>query len=115
MDGRRETSDIRAGRQRLRELRETRRMSVAESVSRSRTTVIANLIIEVLSGVFFAVGVYYALRFLDMQRPNMEPIHYRIFSGAFVIIALGWFTWLFWKIRANVLRLRELGRIRRGE
>ena len=51
-----------SGRQRLSQLRERKRISVAESIDRSRTTVLVNMAIAVISGLLFAVGLIYLIK-----------------------------------------------------
>lgn len=100
--------DIRSGRRRLSELRERKRASVSESIGNSRTTVIINMIINITSGIIFAVGLIIVLKFLNMRKPYMDPMQYRIFIGAFIFISAGWFTWLVIRIRRHIKRLREI-------
>jgi len=102
-----EFRNISSGRKRLAELRE-RRVSAAEAIRNSRTTVLINLFIEIASGLIFGVGVIYAVKFLNLRRPYMAPLQYRIFIGTFGVITLAWYVYLVNKVRSNVKRLREL-------
>ena len=100
--------DVPSGRKRLSELRERKRASVSESIGNSRTTVIINMIINITSGMIFAVGLFYVMRFLNMRKPYMDPMQYRIFIGAFIFISVGWFAYLVVRIRRHIKRLREI-------
>jgi len=97
-----------AGRQRLEELREKRNLRDTVSIRRARTTVIINILIEICSGLIFCVGALYAVRFLNIRRPFMEPMHYRLFLSSFGIVSAGWLFFLIGKIRRNWKHLREL-------
>ena len=100
--------DIPSGRRRLSELRERKRASVSKSIGNSRTTVIINMIINITSGIIFAVGLFYVMRFLNMRRPYMDPMQYRIFIWAFIFISCGWFAYLVLRVRRHIKRLREI-------
>lgn len=100
--------DIQSSRRRLSELRERKRANVSESIGKSRTTVIINMIINITSGMIFAVGLFYVMRFLNMRKPYMDPMQYRIFIGAFIFISCGWFAFLVVRVRRHIKRLREI-------
>lgn len=69
-----------------------------------------NLAIEAISALIYAVGVVYAIMFLDLRKPFMEPVHYRVLVGAIVFISLVWFAILIGKARRNLKRLREVSK-----
>ena len=100
--------EISSARKRLVELREKRRKSVSESIQRSRTTILINMAIEVLSGLIYAVGVFYAVRILNIRRSQMETVHYRIILGSILSISCVWFVILIAKARSNYIRLRKI-------
>jgi len=103
-------SGIGSGKRRLEELRETRRVSAHESVSRSRTTVLINIGIELVSACIYLVGISYAFLFLSVRKPFMDPLHYRLFIGAFLAVSAVWLTLLARKVIRNILRYREITR-----
>ena len=100
-------SEIRSSLKRLDELRERRKNSVAEVIRRRRSTIIINMTIEIAAGIVFAVGLFYVMRFLSMQKSQMEPFHYRIYIGAFTVISCGWFLYISLKIRLHYKLLKE--------
>ena len=97
-----------AGRRRIEELREQRSLRDEVTIRRARTTVIINILIEICSGLIFGVGAFYAVRFLNLRRPYMEPMHYRLFLSTFALISVVWLAFLIGKIRRNWKRLGEL-------
>ena len=99
-----------SGRKRMEELREKKRPGVQESIRHARSTVFINIVIEAISALIFVVGVFYAIRFLNLRKPFMEPLQYRIIIGSFTVISIVWFGFLLGKVRKNVLRLREISR-----
>ena len=103
-------NSIGSGKRRLETLRETRRVSTHETVNRSRTTVMINIGIELLSACIYIVGISYAFMFLSMRKPFMDPLHYRLFIGAFIAVSAVWLTLLTRKVIRNILRYREITR-----
>ena len=100
--------DISSARKRMSELRERHKPSVADSIRRSRTTIFINMLIELFSGILYAVGLYIAIRFLNLRKPFMEPIQYKVFIGAFTVISCGWFSYLLIKMYGNLKRFRRI-------
>lgn len=101
-------SEIRSSRKRLAELQERRKNSVTEVIRRRRSTIIINMTIEIAAGIVFAVGLFYVMRFISMQKSQMETFHYRIYIGAFTVISCGWFLYIFLKIRSHYRLLKEI-------
>ena len=96
-------------RKRLSELRNRQKQrSVIDSIYTSRTTVFINLAIMIISGVLLIIGLSYIIRFLFMQRENMEPIHFYIFIGTILLVAGFWLLYFFYKLKSYYLALRRL-------
>ena len=96
------------GRKRLSELRNLRKQkSVVDSIYTSRTTVLVNLIIMIVSGLIMIVGLSYIIRFLFMQRVNMEPVQFGIFIGTIFLLAGFWLLYFFYKLKSYYLFLRR--------
>jgi len=99
--------ELKASRKRLAELRVKRKDSVADLIERRRSTILINMIISIISGAIFAVGLYFVIRFLNMQKSQMNPVQYKIYMGVFTVISIGWFVYLFMKIRSYCKLLRK--------
>ena len=65
---------------RLSELRERKRTSITESINKSRTTILINIAIAVVSGILFAVGLIYVIRIIHIRKPFIEPEQYKIWD-----------------------------------
>lgn len=104
-------ADSASAKKRLEELRERRNTGIVGSPLQARNTVIINMIIEVVSAFIYCVGVYYAIRFLNLRRPFMEEIQYRIFIGVFLIVSVVWFGFLIARVRKSILRIKEIKRV----
>ena len=98
--------ELKASRKRLAELRE-KRASVTDLIERKRSTILINMIISIAAGVIFAVGLYFVMRFLNMRKPQMDPVQYKIYMGVFTLISIGWFVYLFLKIQTYYKLLRR--------
>ena len=96
------------GRRRIAELRERKmRRSVAESIAKSRSMVIINLVILIASGFIMLVGVFYILRFLVLKQADYDPMVYKVGLAFIAIFTFSWITYLAMKIRVYILFLRE--------
>jgi len=105
-------SDAESGRQRIAALRKRRRTSSVDALDSSRVTVIINIVIGLVSGLIFAVGLVYVFKFLSFQRPYIDPTIYKIYITVFFVLSAGWFVWLVVRIVRNVRRLRAIVRPR---
>jgi len=105
-------SDAESGRQRITELRKRRRTSSVDVLASSRVTAIINIVIGLVSGLIFAVGLVYVFRFLAIRQSYMDPTIYKIFITVFSVLSAGWFVWLIVRIVRNVRRLRAVLRLR---
>ena len=103
-----ESGELRRSRERFAELQRQKSKSVTYMIGRKRTTIIINMIIEILSGVIYGFGLFFIIQFLQMRKSHMGPGQYKIFIGAFTVISIGWFIYLSLKIRTSYKRLREV-------
>ena len=109
MDNPNSITESSSGRKRLSELRNRRKKrSIVDSIYTSRTTVLVNLIIMIVSGLLLIVGLSYIIRFLFMQRVNMEPVQFGIFIGTILLLAGFWLLYFFYKLKSYFLFLRRL-------
>lgn len=100
------TMQVISGRRRLEELREKRaRQDVGESINKSRTTIITNLAIELISCALVLVGVSYLIRFFIMKRPDVDPVIFKLSAGCLTVFIVGWLIYFFARIRRYVLLL----------
>ena len=99
-----------SGRRRLEELREKRKKaSVADTLSRSRLTIIINLTIEIASAVTVLVGVTYLIRFFRLKRLDIDPLLFRISAACLGVFVAGWMVYIFLRIRRHVILLSQAG------
>ena len=96
-----------SNRKRFAELKERKRLSSSEFIGYSRSTLFVNLIIELIAGVLFAIGLFYILWFIRIRKSYMELSIYRLILGGVIIIGCVWFGFLLAKIRAKVRLLRR--------
>ena len=100
----------RKDRQLIREIRDKRRRySAAESVSRKKSVIISNIIIEIMTGVILLIGVYYLVQFILISRDYSGETITRINVGAISIIAGGYIIYLAIKIRSGINKLKNTG------
>jgi len=104
----RDTRDIRAAedaRKRLAELREQKRLRAGslQTMNRSRTTIMVNMAIGIVSGLLFLVGLIVVIRFLGYQRAEMGETSYRVFLGVMLIVGAFWLVFLALRIRTHLL------------
>ena len=98
---------IASSRDRIAELRESRRRTL-EPLNSSRTTVIINMLIGITSGIIFLVGITVVVRFLVFQRASMGENSFRIFIGLILSVGVFWFIYLAIRIRGHLARLSEI-------
>ena len=100
-----------SGRRRLHELRAKRSdVNLADELSRSRTTTIVNMSIELASGLLLILGMVYMFCYCAMQRYDTPPTVYNIFIGTLIIFSMGWGFFFVYRIRRGVMRLRQIRR-----
>ncbi len=80
---------------------------VTDSISRSRTTLIMNLVIEFFSAAVLFTGIIYFFRFMFFFRSRMDDATFRIFLGAMFVFSAGWFTFIFFKLREHFRMLMK--------
>jgi len=107
------TRNFFASRKRLSELRERREEEASLPIRYSRSTILINVAILIASGVIFAVGLFYIIRFLGLQKPHMEPVQYKIYIFAIASIACAWSVYLFIKIRSYYRLFRRISPAKR--
>ena len=99
-----------SARRRLEELREQKAQTgSAESINRTRTVIIINLSIEILSGLIVFIGIVYIIRFFLLKRSDVDPLVFRLSAGCIAVFTFGWLTYLTIKIRRYVLQLLRTG------
>jgi len=81
--------------------------SVAETISKSRTTILVNMIIEIACATVLIVGVIYFIRFLVYFRENMVELYFRIFLGAIILFTAGWSAYIFIKLHGQYLLFKK--------
>lgn len=95
-------------RQRIREIRDKRHhYSAGESVSRKKSVIITNIVIEVITGIILLVGVYYLVQFILISRYFAGESITRISIGAITVFAGGYIIYLAIKIRSGIEKLRS--------
>ena len=97
-----------SGRRRLSELRERKRTSVAESINKSRTTILINMTIAVVSGLLFAIGLIYVIRIIHIRKQFIDPEMYKILIGLLSFIACAWIVILILRIRKHLRLYRKV-------
>ena len=88
-----------SSRRRLSELKERKRTSAAESINKSRTTILINMTIAFVSGILFAVGIIYIIRIIHIRKPFIEPGQYKLLMGVLAFIVCAWIVILSLRIR----------------
>ena len=85
------------------------RPSISESISKSRTTILINMVIEGAAAVIMIAGFTYLIRFLFYWRNRMVDIHFNVFLGTLVFFAVGWSTYIFIKLRNHYELFKKAG------
>lgn len=102
---------IPTGRQRLESIRARRERGMLGSPRHAKNTVVINMAIEAVSAVIYLVGVWYAIRFLNIRRPFMEEMHFRIIVGVFLLVTVVWASFLVRRVLHNIQRYKDLSRM----
>jgi hypothetical protein len=83
---------------------------VAETIGKSRTTILINMILEIVCAVILMVGIIYFTIFLIYFRRNMIELYFRIFLGVIILFTLGWFVYFIIKFREHYYQLKKSGK-----
>ena len=84
--------------------------SVADTISKSRTTILVNMIIEIACATVLIVGVIYFIRFLVYFRENMVELYFKIFLGAIILFTAGWSVYIFIKLYEHYRLFKKAGK-----
>jgi len=84
-----------------------RRASVDEIIQRDRTTLLINLLIEIIAGLILIAGIMYTAYFLTIRRSALSPAQYKLYIGVLAFFSVGWFTYVASKVRKKYLLYRE--------
>ena len=84
-----------------------RRASVDEVIQRNRTTLLINLLIEILAGLILLAGTAFTAYFLTMRRSVLPPGQYKLYMGVLAFFSVGWFTYVAYKVRNKYLLYRK--------
>ena len=84
-----------------------RRYSAEEYISASHTTILINMVIEGAAAVILIFGFLYLFRFLIYFRDRMDVVYFRFFLGTVVVFAIGWFVFIFMKLRNHYRLFKE--------
>ena len=84
-----------------------RRASIDDVIQRNRTTLLINLLIEILAGLILMAGIVYTAYFLTMRRSHLNPGQYTLYMGVLAFFSVGWFTYIVYKARNKYLLYRK--------
>ena len=84
--------------------------SVAETISKSRTTILVNMIIEIVCAMVLIIGVIYFIRFLIYFRNKMVELYFRIFLGTVILFTAGWSVYFFIKLYEHYRLFKKTGK-----
>ena len=84
-----------------------RKVSVDEIIQRDRTTLLINLLIEILAGLILFAGIIYTAYFLTIRRSALTFGQYKLYIGVLAFFSVGWFTYVASKVRKKYLLYRE--------
>jgi len=85
------------------------RPSIYESISKSRTTLLINMVIECVTAVIMIAGFTYLIRFLFYRRNSIVDIYFNIFLGTIIVFAIGWSIFILIKLRDNYRLFKKAG------
>jgi hypothetical protein len=92
-------------RQRLRSYRN--RPGVSDSIERARSTLLINLIIEIVAGLILLFAIVFTVRFLFTRREMLDPVKFKLYIEILIFFTIGWFTFIGFKVRAKFLLLKK--------
>jgi hypothetical protein len=87
--------------------KDTRRLSVSESLNNARSTILFNMIIDIASALVLLVGLFFAIRFLFGWKKHMDVVYFNLFFGATVLFTAGWIFLTIIKLRSYIERLKK--------
>lgn len=85
------------------------RPSIYESINKSRTTLLINMVIEGAAAVIMIVGFTYFIRFLFYWRTRIVDVYFNISLGTIIFFAVGWSTYIFTKLRDHYKLFKKAG------
>jgi len=91
-----------------------RRAHVAESISRSRMSLLINMFIEAACALILLAGFIYFVRFLFFWRPNMNDQYFMFFLWAIILLCFGWAAYIAMKLRNHYRLYKASGHARRA-
>ena len=83
---------------------------VADTISKSRTSILINMIIEIACAMVLIVGIIYFIMFLIYFRRNMVELYFRIFLGTVILFTFGWFSYFVIKLREHYGLFKKAGK-----
>ena len=83
------------------------RPSVRDSIDRARSTLLINLLIEILAGVILLAGIVFTVKFLYDRRAYLDPARFKLYIEVVVFFTVGWITYVGFKVRAKYRLLRK--------
>jgi len=83
------------------------RPSVRDSIDRARSTLLINLIIEILAGLILLAGIVFTVKFLFDRRSALDPGRFKLYIEVMIFFTIGWLTYVGFKVRAKYILLRK--------
>lgn len=83
------------------------RPSVRDSIDRARSTLLINLLIEIIAALILIAGIGFTVKFLYNRRVNLDPAKFKLYIEIIVFFTVGWLTYVGFKIRAKYRLLRR--------
>jgi hypothetical protein len=83
------------------------RSGIRESIETSRSALLINLIIEVVSSLILVFAVAYTVIFLYHRREMLDPGRFKLYIEILTFFIIGMFTWIGFKIRRKILALKQ--------
>jgi len=87
-----------------------KRPSVHDTIRASRSTLLINLVIEIVSGLILFVGIAYTVQFLTARKAYIEPGKFRLYLQILGFFSVAWFTYVGFKVRKKYLAFRNAGK-----
>ncbi len=83
------------------------RPSVRDSIDRARSTLLINLVIEILAGIILLAGIGFTVKFLFDRRAALDPAKFKLYIEIIAFFTAGWLTYVGFKVRAKYRLLRN--------
>ena len=97
-----------SGRRRLKELREKRKNeSIFATPVRSRSVIIINVAVEIITAVIVIVGIASLVYFLRMRQYSVDPRLYRLIAACLSVFVVGWMVYLSFRLRHYIRLLAQ--------